>query len=312
MLPRPTALGRAWRRRPLKPSAAVALLYGAHDAAAFRRIVEEVFPDAAGELLAAREANATREEARVRAFLRRVEAELFPVYECEEYAQVAAGIPFVREGWSYERFHHLEHDTGDLLLLALCAHPYADDGDARTALLDLAGTRVPRALLARIPPGGLTPAELHARLDGGPYAALGSYADWLWGETGSAFLDLDDEMVVEDAEWTRENVALLAEQWRRAEAILDGIAALARWLAGEPAARFARLLAAALGDATAQPAEAPAVPSAHGAESNPADRAGQRPGGAICGGVADGHRDTAPGELAPDTIPLAVPAHPAA
>jgi hypothetical protein len=59
------------------------------------------------------------------------------------------------------------------------------------------------------------------------------------------FLDADDEIDV-DVEWTRENVDLLAEQWRRAEEILDRIAVLAGWIEADLPARFARLVDAVL------------------------------------------------------------------
>lgn len=178
------------------------------------------------------------------AFLDRVQAELFPVYEWEEYAQVVAGIPFVRNGWGYDRFHDLDLRPGELLLSALCASAY--DDTLRLPLLDAAEAHVPGALLARIPVGGLTPAVLHDRLDGTPYVALAEFADWQWGQTGTVFLDLDDEVEVYDAEWTGENVDELVAQWRRAEGILDRVVGLTRWLEAAPPARFAALLDAAL------------------------------------------------------------------
>jgi hypothetical protein len=49
-----------------------------------------------------------------------------------------------------------------------------------------------------------------------------------------------------DVEWTRENVQVLAEQWRRAEELLDRITALTTWLEADPPTRFARLLDAVL------------------------------------------------------------------
>lgn len=57
---------------------------------------------------------------------------------------------------------------------------------------------------------------------------------------------MDDEVEVVDAEWTRENVAELSEQWRQAQAIQDRIGSLAAWLEADPADHFARLLDAAL------------------------------------------------------------------
>jgi hypothetical protein len=239
------ALGEALRRAPIAPLSLVDLL-GRHDALiAFREVVREVFPEAEAEILGATGPNRDRESARVWAFLSRVEAELFPVYDLDEYDQVLCGIPLVCNAWSYDRFHDLELSPGELLLFALCAQPYLSGYDSRVALLDAAEAHVPGALLSDVPEGGLTPAELHERLDGTPYAAA-EYADWLWGETGSVFLDVDDETVA-DIAWTRENVLELADEWHLARELLDRTSELARGLEADPAPRFARLLDAALG-----------------------------------------------------------------
>ena len=145
--------------------------------------------------------------------------------------------------WNYERHHDLDLHPGELLLATLCAPAY-DDG-ARLALLDAAEQHVTRALLTVIPEGGFTPADLHARLDGTPYVAAAEFADWQWGQTETIFLDADDEVDVY-VEWTRENVAVLAEQWERAEEILDRITALTRWIESDLPAHFARLVDAVL------------------------------------------------------------------
>ncbi|GIW07439.1 MAG: hypothetical protein KatS3mg060_2244 [Dehalococcoidia bacterium] len=246
MIPSLEALGEALRRAPVAPSSVVDLLerHGAY--LAFRQLVRDVFPEAEAEILAATGRDGDRESARVWAFLHKVEAEYFPVYEYDEYEQVLCGIPFVRNAWSYDRFHELDLSPGELLLFALCAQPYESGYDSRVALLDAAEAHVPRALLAELPEAGLTPAELHERLDGTPYAAAAEYADWLWGDTGSVFLDVDEQTVA-DIEWTRENVLELADHWRLARELLDRTGELARWLEADPAARFERLLAAALG-----------------------------------------------------------------
>ena len=206
--------------------------------------MRELFPEAEAEILAAAEPGDSRETARVYAFINRVEATWFPVYECEEYDQIAFGIPFARNAWDYERFHELDLRPGELLLFALCAQPY--EADTRVPLLDAAEAHVPSEVLSQIPRGGFTPAELRERLDGTPYAAAADYADWLWGETETVFLDVDEE-VAADVEWTRENVLELAEQWRRARDILERIGQLTEWIEADPGAHFARLLDAALG-----------------------------------------------------------------
>lgn len=245
MISSPLALGRALRRTPVTPRSVAALLEGQEGYRAFRAIVRELFPEDEAEILAAEQPGSDREAARVWAFLNRVEATWFPVYECEEYDHVAFGIPFVRNGWDYERFHELDLRPGELLLFALCAQPY--EADTRVPLLDAAEAHVPRALLSEIPPGGFTPADLRVRLDGTPFAAAEDYADWLWGETETVFLDVDDE-VIADVEWSRDNLLELAEQWRRARDILERIGQLTDWIETDPAAHFvARLVDAALG-----------------------------------------------------------------
>ncbi|MBI4496621.1 MAG: hypothetical protein HY689_01820 [Chloroflexi bacterium] len=241
------ALGQALRRTPVQPVSVAALLERHEAYLAFRRIVEEVFPDAAAEILAVQETGAGREIARVMAFLERVERDYFPCCQLEDYdAVVSYGIPFARDGWSYDRFHDTSLRPGELLLLALCEQPFAG-GDTRIPILDACEAHVPRSLLLEIPDGGLAPAELHQRLDATPFAPAAAFADWLWGDTNSVFLDLDDEMEVVDAEWTLANLHELAEQWQRAKGILDRIAELAAWLEEDLPGRFRALLDAALG-----------------------------------------------------------------
>jgi hypothetical protein len=241
------ALGRALRVVPLAPTAVAAFLANHEAELTFRRIVRELFPEGGDEILAAGHAGEQRENARVWAFLQRVEAEHFPVYELDEYDQVACGIPFVRNGWSYDQFHELDMRPGELLLFALCAQPFTPGFDSRIPLLDACEAHVPRTLVSEIPDGGLSPLELHERLDGTRFAAAAAYADWLWAETGSAFLDLDEEIEVADADWTRENIEELTAQWQRAEGILEAITDLASWLEAELSIHFSELLDAALG-----------------------------------------------------------------
>ncbi|MCW5882144.1 MAG: hypothetical protein KIS91_14530, partial [Anaerolineae bacterium] len=143
--------------------------------------------------------------------------------------------------------HDLDRRPGETLLLALSALPLGRDEGARVALLDAAATYVSRDDLARIPPGGFPPTALHACFDGTSCVAVAEFADWLWGETDTVFLDLDDEIEVLHAEWTRENVLDLAAQWQRALAILGRIDDLVAWLETDPTPRFGQLLDAGLG-----------------------------------------------------------------
>lgn len=239
------SLTKLLRRAPIAPTSVAALLERQEVVQEFHQIVQAVFPDAAAEIWEARTDGANRENARVWAFLHRVEAECFPIYECDEYEQVFGGIPFVRNAWGYERFHDLNLRPGELLLFILCASPY-DDAGIRLPALDAVEAHVPKEVLRDIPEEGLTPIELQERLEGRPYAATADFAAWLWGETGSVFLDLDDEVEVVDAEWTQENVQTLVAQWGQAQGVLKRVSALAAWLEGDPADHVARLLDASL------------------------------------------------------------------
>lgn len=244
----PSALGEFLRRSPALPTSAGALLEGNGAYAEFRRIVREIVPDAEQEILIARGARgADRETERVWAFLRRVEERFFPCYDLDEYEQVTCGIPFVRNAWSFDRLHEVELPEGDLLLFALSKQPYGTGFDTRVPLLDTVAAHLPPAIMAEIPRPGISPDDLHARLDGTRFAAAADFADWLWGQTGSAFLDLDDEVCISDADWTQDVVQQLAEQWRLGQALLERVGALARWLETDPVRHFAQLLDAALG-----------------------------------------------------------------
>ncbi len=133
---------------------------------------------------------------------------MFPVYEMDEYAEVLAGVPFIRAGWTDERAHELDDlRRGEWMLLALCLGADGPGGLARhDALARDAGVRA--ADLARLPPDGLDRRDLHARLDGTPWAAAAEFADWLTGDTGTCFLDFTDEFdIVDNDAWDPDYLA---------------------------------------------------------------------------------------------------------
>lgn len=191
-------------------------------------------------------AGGDRETGRVWAFCHHVGERYFPLYELEEYEQVAYDVPITRFGWSIERIHDLDMPVGELLLLSLCGDPYIFDSGLRVTILEAAERHVPRELLEAIPGDGLPPSELRARLEGTPYAAAADFAEWIFRDTGSIFLDCDEEDAVQ-IDWTRENVDELTEQWRAAAALLERTGELARWLEASPAAHYAQLVDALVG-----------------------------------------------------------------
>src|SRR5262249_15861684 len=172
-----------------------------------------------------------REAERAWAFCAAIERRYFPIYEYEELEPLVYSIPFQRFGWSYDAFHELDQRPGTLLLRAICAEPYVDTLSARVPLLEVVeGLGIARSVLQRIPAAGVSPAELHARLDGTTYSAVADFADWTWGQTDLAFLDYDDEIEVADADWSDEAVQELTRQWHASQAIMDRVATLEEWL----------------------------------------------------------------------------------
>lgn len=96
-----------------------------------------------------------------------------------------------------------------------------------------------------IPTGQRDPAALDRALADTPYAATGDLARWLYGETGSCFLDATWEMqVLDNDDWTPGFIADLTAQWREAEALMARVDALATLLEADPDAHFAALLRA--------------------------------------------------------------------
>lgn len=239
----PLTLARALRRTVTAPRSVARYLTSHEPLLQFRRLLHDLFPDAEHHIWHAQRPGEPIETARVEALVQHVQAAHFPLYECEEYDQLVWRIPFLRLGWSLEDYHNVDRRPGELLLLSLCQAPV----DVRIPLLEWAQDYVPYDVLRHIPDGGFPRDELHIHFDDTSCAAVADFADWLWGETGSVFLDLDEEIEVVDAEWTRENVMELTRQWRRAEALLERVEVLAEWLEADPAAHVRLLVEAALG-----------------------------------------------------------------
>ncbi len=321
------AAGRAGHRAPIAPAALAARLgrpppapgevaaaIGVYpDQLAFERLVRDLWPGdgAARAILDARDPGERRETARVRAFVERFSACHFPLQPCEEYGEVVGEVPFERLGFAYDEVEGYDGRLGYLLLLiavmgdampGLTAHAEALHRDAGVTL----GT------LGLVPAGQREPDRLAALLVGTPYAAATDLARWLYGETGSCFLDLTwDVQVLDNAGWTPAFVAALTAQWRETAPLIARVDALATLLEADPDTQFAALLRAigsrahpegAAGDARIR------VDGARAAPDDPRDAAPPEPPVAI-GGGNDGMSGTAPpGRL----IPVAARGHVAA
>jgi hypothetical protein len=243
----PLALAKRLRRGPPAPLSLVHLLGHLEVELAFRDLVRRFLPDHAESILTTGASGTHREADRAWAFCAEFERRYFPIYECEELEPLVYSIPFQRFGWSYDAFHEIDGRPGTLLLRAVCAEPYDATMGARIPLLEaVAELGVPYSVLRRIPAEGVSPSDLHTRLDGTRFSAAAEFADWTWGQTDLAFLDFDDEMEIADADWTEETIQELTRQWQASEAIMNRVFALQEWLERSPGRNFAELLSAVL------------------------------------------------------------------
>ena len=247
LIPGPLTLARAVHRGPPPPTALIRMLCKFGVEIAFREIVRRLLPEEANAILAPGRNRRDREAERAYAFCAGIERRYFPIYEWEEIEGLVYRVPFQRMGWSYDDFHELDRSPGILLLRVLCAEPYESNVGARVPLLEaVEALGVSREVLERVPPDGISPAQLHKALDLTPHAAAAEFADWTWGQTGSVFLDCDDEMEVVDTDWSDETVQELVGHWRTASALMERVYALECWLERDPTAHLAQLLEVAL------------------------------------------------------------------
>ncbi len=243
----PTRLARALRHRPVAPSRLISVVRN-HDAyVEFTRIARELFePEDTQEIMTADPARwGGREHAQVARFCEKISERWFEIYECEEYAQVLCGVPYVKRGWMSDDYHEYNRDPGEMMLWALAEDPWGDPS-IRVALLESCQVWLPRELLERIPVGGVPREQLHANLDGTAHEGAALYCDWLWADTGNRFLDISDEVGDYDTEWSREWLDAAKAEWDRMQEIDEKMVGVAEWLEVDPAPRFGALLEAAL------------------------------------------------------------------
>jgi hypothetical protein len=246
---------------PVAPPSVSVLMDPGNGRAEFVRIAREVFPDRAEELLGAAAPGLTREAARMRLLSSLVEERYLPLGRLERYGDVADGVPIPRLGPTDYEYHQVEaHRPGALLLRALIEDPYmeldtayleelteeerGEYGGIRVTVLELCEEYVPRELLEPLERSGLSPEQLHERLDGTAWEAAAWYADYLAKTTGCVCYDTSAEDDDPDPPWSAEVLGELAEQWRRSQRWEEELGRLFERLEEDPPARFGELLRA--------------------------------------------------------------------
>lgn len=170
-----------------------------------------------------------------------------PMEDSEEVMEIVAhGIPIARGGLSYDDYHDLDRfSPGQLLLLGLVKYPYWEPQEmqgARVALLETCAKVLrDEELIKRIPEGGWSPEELHSMLDGSRFAGAATFADWVWHQTGTDFLDCDYEDYVE-IPWSREAVEELTRHHARGRQVMAETNSLVDWLDDALARNFREMM----------------------------------------------------------------------
>jgi hypothetical protein len=77
---------------------------------------------------------------------------------------------------------------------------------------------------------------MHRWLDDTRFEGVAVMADMLWHDTGSVFLDADEESMPM-AVWSMENVLALTQDWLLARRLEDQVNELCEWLEDEEASR---------------------------------------------------------------------------
>ena len=227
-------------------------LAGSETLSSFGEIVRELLPEDAATILAARS-----EEEQVGLFANRYSDRYHPIHEYfldgfmmddddPMETLVNYGIPLRLEGITGYELHDLHGDWEPVNLLMAClAAPTdnyggPDEGIRVTWLESLAG-KVDPALLARLGEGWPLP-RLQALLHDTEHQGAVMAAEWVNAETGSHFLDANDEDGWENPSWTRANAIMGAQHWRAAEYIQAQISRTADWLREDLNGHLAQLL----------------------------------------------------------------------
>ncbi|MDP2949631.1 MAG: hypothetical protein Q8P22_08855 [Chloroflexota bacterium] len=191
--------------------------------------------------------------------------------DAEQYADLTSGIPILPRGIGWEEYENLPDWASDYQVLAALCQNHMGSDHARIALLESCAQWIPKGLLARTGQG-YSAELLHERLDGTRYAPAALMADWLNGDTGNAFLDLDEETAAQIWQpWKRSVVEEMTRDWHQADLIERRIGELGEWLLEAPAMRFSRLLNVIEGWEELNPPEDPRQMRLPGREFQPVE-----------------------------------------
>ena len=252
-----SALARCLVRRPPVLSDVVMLLRYSEDYGWFVDLTRHLFPEESGAIQAL---PGIRE--RVARFCALVDERNFPLdlgyidYFLSDETRppctwLRRGIPFRLLGFSYDDFHEMwvGHRDGISSLALLTKSQYEDhignEQGIRVYWLESAAERIPQATLDRIPGGGIDADVFRRALEGTRFEGAAKGASWVWGETGSYYLDCtcDDGSYEGFCDpWDDDIIKPSSEQWGKANKLLEEVDKMVDWLEEDLATRFAELL----------------------------------------------------------------------
>ena len=251
-----SGLAETLLRRPPSLQELVVRLGYAEDYAWFAELARRLFPDEAETMLAVPDV-----DERLERFVRLFQERHFPLYapyleffadegEDPPFTWLRRGIPFQLMGFGYDGLHEMWNGYRDgLSAMALLVKPpdayYNEPGGLRTAWLEAAAERIPQGALERVPPGGIPLDALTETVRDTGYEGAAQAAAWVRAETGNFFLDHSFEDGDYDGfsnPWEEEIIQEGAEEWRKADRLMDAVLKLADWLEGDLPGRFAEML----------------------------------------------------------------------
>lgn len=184
---------------------------------------------------------------RIRLFVQYFEQHYFPLQDIDMLDEFALEdfvrqIPVDLMGFTYEDYHEFsDFRTGYIVLLAIIECPfYLEEGD-RVPILDHMSDLVGKDLVSLVPKDGWSPAELHARTDGGKFDGVGNFADWVHSQTECWQLDANYGEY-EGEPWHISTVQALTEQWPKVCEIQDKIRKVVEFIEENPRKRFMEII----------------------------------------------------------------------
>jgi len=140
------------------------------------------------------------------------------------------GIPILRAGCDWDDIDEMDHwQYGELLMGSLCLPGMLDNHGV--VWLEACAEKYPghATQLRRIPAGGWSHEDLRYYLQGSAYEALLKWANFVFSNTGNAFLDTNQERGFADP-WAPETVEYLVKHWELAELFFEEAGKLGEWL----------------------------------------------------------------------------------